>query len=132
MPHKPSFARKFCLVKNFPTSRFTNSLWKWLRHRRIFWRFALKTAFGSGVFFAVPNKTAMPPHLSLRFLKGLIETLAKTTNISIRQIKIYLFSIFFFAVAYYRFIKYNYVDCVLITINRHIYVSIQMKGRFLP
>ena len=79
-PHKPSFAQEFCLVKNFPTSRFTNFLWKWLRHRRIFWRFALKTAFGSGVFFAVPNKTAAPPHLSLRFLKGLIETLAKTTK----------------------------------------------------
>ena len=45
---------------------------------RIFLR---KTAFGSGVFFAVPNKTATPPHLSLRFLKGLIETLAKTTKI---------------------------------------------------
>ena len=33
--------------------------------------FLWKTAIGSGVFFAVPNKTATPPHLSLRFLKGL-------------------------------------------------------------
>ena len=60
LEHRPkqcshSFAHEFCFVKNFPTGRFINSIWELLRHRRIFWQFALKTSFGSGVFFAVPK-----------------------------------------------------------------------------
>ena len=80
-PRNHSLAQEFYLVKNFPTSRFTNSLRKWLRHRRTFWLVCLtKTVCHRPVFFGVHT---------LQFLKGLIKTLAKTKNRTISQIKIF-------------------------------------------